>query len=769
VGFIVAMIPDFENRPDQVARDCGHGPSPIWWASLTACLDGCNRVLSAEVAPVRVQPGCVGNGTIFAVLWPTRKLGDAPSGRPAATLKERTHRAASASSRAASALDGWLRCILPALLYGVRLWAAVCLALFVAFRLELSTPSWAGTSAAIVCQPVLGASLRKGWFRLVGTVIGAVAAVVLSACFPQSRTGFLLGLALWGGVCALVATLLRNFASYAAALAGYTAAIIAGDELGAVGGPSGDAFNLALARGTEICVGIVCAGVVLATTDLGGTRKRLATLLAGLTAEIADGLLHTLDVAGPAQAQSRLVRRQLVVRVSGLDAVIDQAAGEIATLPFRPLALQAAVEGLFVALLAWRSAANQLEHAPETGPDAARVRQRITAILPDLRGAPGPARWSGDPLVMRRNFRAAARHLLAMPAETPSLRLLADCTAEGLLGLYRALTGVMVLGDPRVAPVPRRVARLRMPDVLPALVNAVRAFLTIGCAALAWIWLAWPSGATFIIFAAVAITLFAPQEDAAYATARSFTVGTALTAVCAAIVAFAILPQISSFAGFCAALGLVLVPAGALSAQPWQPALFTALEANFVPLLAPSNPMTYDQATYYNTAMALLAGIGLAMLAFRLLPPMPPGARARRLLALSLRDLRRLSRGAGGRLAAGWNGRLYGRLSAIPSSVDSLQAARLAAALSVGGEIMRLCRIARRFGLDADLEGALAGIAAGDSEAAVRGLGRFDQALAAFPPARPGSKARLRARGMIRSVADALTHHAIYFDARIPA
>ena len=105
--------------------------------------------------------------------------------------------------------------------------------------------------------------------------------------------------------------------------------------------------------------------------------------------------------------------------------------------------------------------------------------------------------------------------------------------------------------------------------------------------------------------------MFAPQEDAAYATARSFTVGTALTAVCAAIVAFAILPQISSFAGFCAALGLVLVPAGALSAQPWQPALFTALEANFVPLLAPSNPMTYDQATYYNTAMALLAGIGL--------------------------------------------------------------------------------------------------------------------------------------------------------------
>ena len=199
-----------------------------------------------------------------------------------------------------AALGSWLRAALPALLYGIRLWAAVCLALFVAFWLELDNPSWAGTSAAIVCQPVLGASLRKGWFRLVGTVIGAIAAVVLSACFPQSRAGFLLGLALWGGVCALVATLLRNFASYAAALAGYTAAIIAGDELGAVGGASGDAFNLAVARGTEICIGIVCAGLVLAMTDLGGARRRLATLLAGLSADIAGGLMRALQVTGPA-------------------------------------------------------------------------------------------------------------------------------------------------------------------------------------------------------------------------------------------------------------------------------------------------------------------------------------------------------------------------------------------------------------------------------------------------------------------------------------
>ena len=40
----------------------------------------------------------------------------------------------------------------PPLLFGVRLWASVCLALYVAFWLQLDNPFWAGTSAAIVCQ-----------------------------------------------------------------------------------------------------------------------------------------------------------------------------------------------------------------------------------------------------------------------------------------------------------------------------------------------------------------------------------------------------------------------------------------------------------------------------------------------------------------------------------------------------------------------------------------------------------------------------------------
>jgi uncharacterized membrane protein YccC len=61
--------------------------------------------------------------------------------------------------------------------------ASVCLALFVEIWLELDNPYWAGASVAIVCQPYLGASLRKSRYRIIGTLVGATMIVVLTAWF----------------------------------------------------------------------------------------------------------------------------------------------------------------------------------------------------------------------------------------------------------------------------------------------------------------------------------------------------------------------------------------------------------------------------------------------------------------------------------------------------------------------------------------------------------------------------------------------------------
>ena len=168
----------------------------------------------------------------------------------------------------------------PALLNGLRLWAAVSLALYVAFCLELDNAYWAGIVAAIIFQPSLGASLRKAWFYVIGTAAGAVAIVALTAFFPQDRFGFLAGLALWCAACGFMSTLLRNFAAFAAALAGFTAAIIAGGELGATGGASEVVFMLALSRASEVCIGIVSAAIVLSWTDFGAAGRRLAVELA---------------------------------------------------------------------------------------------------------------------------------------------------------------------------------------------------------------------------------------------------------------------------------------------------------------------------------------------------------------------------------------------------------------------------------------------------------------------------------------------------------
>jgi uncharacterized membrane protein YccC len=373
---------------------------------------------------------------------------------------------AAGNRRGTGRLASALRSAAPALLFGLRLWASVCLALYVAFWLQLDTPAWAGTSAGVVCQPILGASLRKAWLRMIGTVVGAVAIVVLSACFPQSRVGFLLGLALWGAACALGATLLRNFASYSAALAGYTAAVVAGDELGATGGTSPDVFIVAVTRASEICIGIVCAGLVLICTDFGGARRRLAALLAGIAAEITRGLANTCLLSGAGQAATRAIRWDLTRRVVALDPAIDQAIGEASDLRYRSRTLQSAVDGLFAALSGWRTAAYHLERM-SSGDGQREVEAVLRRLPPEFGSLPEAddvTRWTVEAPSLRFLCEQAIRALVALPADTPSLRLLADRTAEALWGLSHGLNGLVLLTDPARAVIRRGVAKLRVPD-----------------------------------------------------------------------------------------------------------------------------------------------------------------------------------------------------------------------------------------------------------------------------------------------------------------
>ena len=675
----------------------------------------------------------------------------------------------SAPLRWEAALANAARAAGPPLLYGLRLWGCVCLAIFFAFWLQFAEPGWAGMGAAIACLPVLGASLRKGGFLIIGTVIGAVVAVVLTAFFPQDGFAFLGLLAVWGGICAFVATVVRNFASYAAACAGFTAVLAACASLGETGGGAPHIFIASVIRTSTILLGMVCAAVVAAVTDLGGTRQQLAASFANLAAEIAGRFARTL--AGPQLPETQIERRELGKRVIALDPMIDKAFGESTYLRYHAPILQGAVYGLFRALAGWRGVASHLRRLP-ADMDRKQAETILRSIPPELQREPSsPAPWLANPLALRRVCEEAVRRLLALSAGTPSLRLLADETAKVLVGLLHVLDGLALLVDaPGYSRPSHRGFRLGIADWLPPVINAVRAFLTIAAAALFWVVTAWPDGATAIIFAAVVVCLFGPKGELAYGGGMLFTYGTAGAAVCAAIVNFAVLPSLANFPALCAALGLVLVPVGFATAWTRNPAVstvFTVWGILFLPLLGPTNQMSYDPSHLYNFALAALAGCLMGSLSFLLLPSLSPAFRVRRLLALTLRDLRRLAMNSRPPSSEDWESRIYGRLAALPHQTEQLQLDQLLAALSAGTEIVQLRRLATGLGVAAQLDAALEALAQGNGASAIAQLRQLDQHLASA--ADGAAEIALRARAHILGLSEAITAHGRYFDSGAPA
>jgi uncharacterized membrane protein YccC len=602
---------------------------------------------------------------------------------------------------------------------------------------------------------------------MIGTVVGAIMIVALTGCFPQNRVAFLGFLALWCGLCAFAATVFRNFASYAAALAGYTAAIVAADNLGATGGPNADVFLLAVWRASEICIGIACAGIVLAGTDFGGARRRLAESFANLATEIASRFSRMLTLAGPQLPDTQIEQRELVRRVIALDPLIDQAVGESSEVHYHAWLLQSAVYGLLKALDAWRAVATHLIRSAEVT-DLQTAKTILFCVPPDLRSTREPmARWLTDPIAVRRVCEDAVRRLLAWPTGRPSLQLLADETTKVLAGMVLVLDALALLvnAPERRAPAHPRF-RLSSPDWLPALVNAARAFFTIGVLALFWVASAWPGGAVAIEFAAIVLLLLSPNGDLAYGAAIAFTLGSVGSVVCVALIKFAVLPGLETFPALSLALGLYLIPIGFALAQSRKPAtvaVFTGMTITFVPLLAPTNQMNYDTVQYYNLVLALFAGTGLGTVAFRLLPLPSQEFRARRLLAFALRDLRRLALAPLVPTSEDWEGQMYGRLAALPDQAEPLQRSRLLAALSVGNAIIHLRHIAPHLGATAELDAALAAFARGKSAITIAQLGQLDHRLAGSDTGQQTAMA-LRARGRLLVISEALAEHRSYFD-----
>jgi uncharacterized membrane protein YccC len=631
----------------------------------------------------------------------------------------------------------------PLILYGLRLSASVILALFVPYRLELDNGFWAGITAAAVCQPSLGSSLRKARVRAVGTFVGAAVILLLTSAFPQNRLGMLLGMALWIGVCGFFATILRHFASYGAALAGFTTAVIFGDVVNA----PGNTFITAATRTSEICVGIVSVAVVVLLTSVGGGRRRLAENMSRVAQQTAAGLAETLAI-GPDTADLRCRRRNLIRSVIDLEAMIEEAKAEAPDLRHRSQILQAGMQGLFSAISAWQGIANHFNVACD-----GVGRRDAAGLLPMVLDATG-GDWIDRAECVREACSTTAGRVLAIPVDKVATRQVVDRVAEALLDLQRVANALVLVVAPgkEMPDVSGYRDWLFTPDLLPAVVNGLRAAAIVLATELLWVQTAWDGGQAVVTFAAVSVTLFSPNTDLAYRSAIGYSTATILAAVLAVFVNFAILPAQHDFAGLSLTLTCILVPLGALAAGPWEKVLTAGLVFNFIVILSPSNQPNYnDTGQFLNSAFAVVLGTLAAAAAMRLLPPISPARRARRLVALTARDLCTMAVAARWPSRTEWISRVCWRLQAMPAQATPEQLSHLESALSVGEALIYLRNSHQKLSERAALDQAFASLAAADGDSASAWLSEFN-----VQQDRTATLVAMRSRAAAASIVDAL-------------
>ncbi|HYZ63452.1 MAG TPA: FUSC family protein [Acetobacteraceae bacterium] len=635
-------------------------------------------------------------------------------------------------------------------LHGLRLVAAVVLALFVAYRLELDNAFWAGITAAIACQPSLGSSMQKGRVRLVGTVIGAIATIVLVAAMPQSRGGMFVGLALWIGLCGGAATVVRDMGSYGAAVAGFTAAVLFADV---VADPD-QVFLLAFARTSEIAVGIASAVLVLIATDFGTARRRLAEAFAHTTRAVALGLAELL-AEGTEDVTTRDDRRRLIGEIVALDGLIHEAMGESSDLRDRVRTLYGGIEGLFCAISAWRSMA---KHVARLGTAALGLEQSAAAAVMRSLAA---SDWGADPVAVRRKCADEACRMMTIPANDPASRFTLDQMYYGLSGLGRAANALCLAVVPGSERRPRHGATVMLPDTLPVLVNGARAFAAVLTAELFWAASEWSGGQAIVIFAAASVTLYSPLGDHAYRNTLNYLAGTIAALILATLCNFCALPAATDFLGFSLALACVLLPLGALSAAPRYKAFAATAAVNFLAILAPQDQPSYDLAAFLNNGVAVTAGTILACFWMALLPTIPANWQTRRLLGLSLRDLRRLAVSRRWLSRADWTSLISCRLAAMPATAPQEQLSQLIAALSSGEAVIQLRDWRETFVGTDRLDRALAALGAGDIPGTRYWLADFVAVLSHSEAS--GSLAALRGQAAASVVRDALASHPAFF------
>ncbi|WP_374323588.1 FUSC family protein [Aquipseudomonas alcaligenes] len=515
------------------------------------------------------------------------------------------------------------------------------LALWCAFRFDLDQPQWALMTAFIVAQPLAGMVVQKGLARLLGTLVGTALSVLFMGLFAQAPWLFLLVMALWLGLCTAASTLLRSAWAYAFVLAGYTVAIIC---LPIIGKPL-LVFDEAVARCTEICLGILCSMAVSAVL----WPQRVEQVVVQQARAAWQGGVQAASAALQGRAAGRQGLLETLGRIVAVDAQREHAWFEGQLGRQRARGLRVLTRELLGLLRLARGVARQWQQLDEADMHALGPwLDEVQALLAEPDGARQEALY-------RRLLEQSQAPEQALARQYCLGRLALVVRQLGYAQV--ALASIQRGEAPQDAPPPLSWHR----DLQTAAVYGLRSCLTLLVLSAFWLATGWPAASGALLLASVVCSLFASRENADLI-GMAFLRGIFYALPVAFVVGQLLLPQWNGFPLLCLALGVPLLFGLLAMARPALAGAATSFCLHFIVLCAPRNDMVYDVAFFLNEALAMLIGVGCAVLALRLIVLRNPLWHGRRLLRATLDDLARLcSRSLAG--AENWfGGRMADRL-----------------------------------------------------------------------------------------------------------
>jgi uncharacterized membrane protein YccC len=451
--------------------------------------------------------------------------------------------------------------------------------------------------------------------------------VGLLALFAQQRNMLVFSLALWCGICGGAAVILRNYASYAAALSGITAAIVFADT---VSDPTG-AFLLAVVRVGEICIGIGATCLVMLVVKGPSAAAQLSLTLDKQAAQLWSGFSKTLE-SGTVGSSHTDLRHEIIRGFALLRNQVDAAIGETSYLRSRRGNLNHFLTKLLDALVAWRN----LEHIAVTADtDADRERDRIFSIFRDL----DPSSMRLAPLTYERECARARVAIASEQPRGPTSLITNDAAMEVVHCLEAMANCRSVLGT---CGAPARQSSWAWPtivDPLPVLIASARVFLAVLLTLTFWIESAWPVGYFAAVFAAVATLVFAAFGEQAFSKAREYSIGAGCMMTVGAMLYFGVLPALNSFPQLLLVLVVFYSVIGFLQAGKAYTTVFLAMSVCSLPMLGLANPTIYDASNYFNLSSAILVGSAVGTCFFAIIPALDPRTQERRLMERSIRDL----------------------------------------------------------------------------------------------------------------------------------